>query len=89
MCGKGGLPDAALELMRQMTEEEEGISPNAITYNALIHAVAGGGTSPGYARVSSPDEAGDGAGLLPGRRPRVKRRWDRVMPLVEEMRAAG
>ncbi|CAN0524032.1 unnamed protein product, partial [Ectocarpus sp. 8 AP-2014] len=41
VCGKGGLPDEALNLFQKMISE--GILPNAITYNALIHASAGGG----------------------------------------------
>lgn len=104
ICGKEGLPDAALELMRQMTEEER-IAPNAITYNALVHAVAGGGTSAaGDTKLTSPvhgeeekieeEEGGGGGGMLAnqkreGKGRRRDRRWNCVMPLIEEMRAAG
>ncbi|CAN0224968.1 unnamed protein product, partial [Hapterophycus canaliculatus] len=45
VCGKGGLPDESLRLFQRM--RAEGIVPNAITYNALIHASAGGGLKPG------------------------------------------
>lgn len=86
--------------MRQMTEEER-ITPNAITYNALVHAVAGGGTSAaGDAKLSSSDdgekeeEGNRGGGIVAnqkgeGQGRRRERRWDRVMPLIEEMRTAG
>lgn len=60
MCGKGGLPDAAFDLLHEMKAED--ITPNAITYNALIHASAGGGTKPGDIAVASPVSAHASAG---------------------------
>lgn len=108
MCGKGGLPDEALNLFQKMISE--GILPNAITYNALIHASAGGGLKPGDGTVSSPvsegrgrigasgggeEDLGDeGEGVLGAEPPGGKglggvRRWERVMPLIEEMQKAG
>lgn len=115
--------------------KHEGIVPNAITYNALIHASAGGGVKPEDNSSPSPAgihegvssvggaETGDnpsrsssgmhgevsiGGGVKPGDssgsspantsgrvstsgkdRATGQRRWDRVMPLVEEMERAG
>lgn len=96
MCGKGGLPDEALRLFQRMLAE--GIAPNAITYNALIHASAGGGLKTGDASAPFSDSEGvaqevgaavsdaQGAG---GRGAGGERRWDRVMPLIDEMQKAG
>lgn len=87
----------------------EGIAPNAITYNALIHASAGGGLKPGDASSPSPGSGGVVEAVAAGvtreeggpsdtasdtqgtgaRRACGERRWDRVMPLLDEMQKAG
>lgn len=90
--------------------KDEGIAPNAITYNALIHASAGGGLKSGDLDMSSPspghgnniDEVVSAGGQEVGREEQIgvtradsdagergRRRWDRVMPLLEEMKTAG
>lgn len=107
------MPDVSYDLLREM--KAEGVTPNAITYNALIHASAGGGMKPGDDGVSSPvdtatsvesgvdreesefggNERGEvgaaatGGGGEAGEGGKGRRRWGRVMPLLEEMRAAG
>lgn len=93
----------ALSLLDQM--KSEGITPNEITYNAVIHAAAGGGTnsSRDTAKSSPPDgetpssPSRSAANAAGGPREAntlddggaVPRRWERVMPLMDEMQAAG
>ncbi|CAM9860481.1 unnamed protein product, partial [Ectocarpus sp. 12 AP-2014] len=98
----------SLNLFQKMISE--GILPNAITYNALIHASAGGGLKPGGGTVSSPvseergrigasgcgeEDPGDEGGVVLGAEPPGGkglggvRRWERVMPLIDEMQKAG
>lgn len=140
------MPDVALRLLDEM--KAEGIPPNGITYNAAVHASAGGGARL-VIDVGSPQAVDDDAAVPPssaagglsssvptpalrpasaaqGRRSdedgsmvgpgyvptdkcgsagserkrtvendvalegmRGLRRWERVMPLVDEMQAAG